>query len=991
MTGPLLPVQGDPFASSGSAPDLGLPGRDPGVLNANDHSQRANRAQAEFLRQYQAAGGWDSEQPLGSLRHPFGMFPGSPAPERSAMKSGDWFVDFDGQMKQLGEGPDGSRHVLAPVQGDPFAAEGHMSAGEDAARSSAVGLAKMGAGAVGTPGDLLNGLVYGLDAVGKPIAHALGVPDGQPWVGLGKNGEYVVHKPYDPEYLPSRQLGLPTSTEANTAVQGVTGPYHTPQTGWGRTAETAAEYLPGGALPGSLAARLGRWAIPALASSAAGEITRGTPVEPWARLGGGLLGVGGEGALEGVVNRPIKVLGQSAEGLSSDDIARAAALRDSARSMGINLTIPEAVQHVTNGATGLGRLQRLLESSRPTSATWSAFMADRPNQVAGAVNDFTSGLEPGPLMQPGVLGGMASRTGTGLIDQAIGTVRKAADKAGYTAADAQSVDGSMLSAILDRIGGQIAGDQTGLVAPRLTQLRDNLTLTPEVPPTPPAAPPAAAAPPAGAGNLPPLQADPSGLAAALADVRTYGPGRSGDMFSAIQARGGVRTKDSTGFRYMAGPDLDQLGVQRPGLINNRSGMTPEQMAQALHDDGWFGHGVSDPSDAFASAWSDQVAGRPVYHPEAYGPDYEARARALDEEMTNAGISLAGGPQAAARKLADYRAGDDLERQAVQWEGNLNDPDLAEFDRFTAPRTSPVDMGSPGSPAVPVTNIGQLSTARNHWLDVLDNAPPDRLSNHVGGMIRSHLDDLETVLRGNPDYLAGVNAYADGSRTLVDPLQQGPVGAISRTGDLGAQTAQLYPQTPFPGQPAATADAVSLLGSQSPGLPDQMTRQHLERLFGQSTRNLTTGPNQYGGALFARNVAGNPLQSETLHAGLDALDPSGGQSGQFSDLVNALMATGRRERPGSMTAFNQEDREALSMAPAPVKFLGTLLDPLEWGPALSHYAGRLGYNHNLGQLSDLLLDPDTARALQTATTAAPWTPGMAQAVIPFASSLQGGPP
>ena len=209
---------------------------------------------------------------------------------------------------------------------------------------------------------------------------------------------------------------------------------------------------------------------------------------------------------------------------------------------------------------------------------------------------------------------------------------------------------------------------------------------------------------------------------------------------------------------------------------------------------------------------------------------------------------------------------------------------------------------------------------------------------------------------------------------------GPIGTMAKTGDLGSQIASIYPQTPFPGQPTATARAVSVLNDGSKGLADQMTRQHLERVFGSSTRNLTSGPNQYGGALFARNIAGNPLQGETLRAGLDAIDPTGTQSGRFGDLVEALAATGRREKPGSMTAFNQEDREALSMAPAPVKFFGTVIDPLEWGPALSHYAGRLGYNRNLGRLSDLLLNPDTTGALEGARSAAPWQPGLAAALL-----------
>src|ERR1019366_431974 len=98
-----------------------------------------------------------------------------------------------------------------------------------------------------------------------------------------------------------------------------------------------------------------------------------------------------------------------------------------------------------------------------------------------------------------------------------------------------------------------------------------------------------------------------------------------------------------------------LGAARRGLTRKAAGMSPENMAQALADRGWFGDNPGDPSAAFEKAFNSEAAGQKVYHPESERPGFMARRAALDEDMDRAGVMSEDTPAEAAQKLAAYRA------------------------------------------------------------------------------------------------------------------------------------------------------------------------------------------------------------------------------------------------------------------------------------------------------------------------------------------------
>jgi hypothetical protein len=88
-------------------------------------------------------------------------------------------------------------------------------------------------------------------------------------------------------------LAGPTSSQLQQAVESYTGPFYQPKTIVGDYAQAAGEFVPGALLmPGGGLARsaLRYGLLPALSSETAGQLTKGTPAEPWARTAGAIVG-----------------------------------------------------------------------------------------------------------------------------------------------------------------------------------------------------------------------------------------------------------------------------------------------------------------------------------------------------------------------------------------------------------------------------------------------------------------------------------------------------------------------------------------------------------------------------------------------------------------------------------------------------------------------------------------------------------------------------
>lgn len=197
---------------------------------------------------------------------------------------------------------------------------------------------------------------------------------------------------------------LPTTKDIEDAL-GARKSYHKPQTVAGEYTRTLGQFAPGALMPGSWATKAANVVVPALTSETAGQLTKGSDIEPYARIAGALLGAGGVAAA--TQPRPTtRMLADASRGATDDQLRLAQALREDAAGRGVTLTQAEAIQQVTNNGTGLGELQRVLEATRGGSRSLSPVMAQRPEQVRQAVTQFADNVAP-PTADPYMLGQQA--------------------------------------------------------------------------------------------------------------------------------------------------------------------------------------------------------------------------------------------------------------------------------------------------------------------------------------------------------------------------------------------------------------------------------------------------------------------------------------------------------------------------------------------------------------------------------------------------------
>ena len=526
---------------------------------------------------------------------------------------------------------------MATAGGDPYAAFAQVdptnrpgqSVGEDVLRSIGQGgLDKGVAGVIGSFGDAAKWGTSAGEWLAQQGARALGVPDSK----LGG---------FDPH--PS----APTSAAVNGLNQALTGEYHHPQTIPGHYADTISSFLPAAVGGEGALGRAAMVAVPGALSETGGQAAQSMNLGPgWEaalRTLGGLAGGGVVGGAQGVLRAPQAALGAAMPGITDAQVSAAQALRQQAAGRGLNLTLAEAVQQVTNNGTGLGRMQRVLEGTREGSATMAPYFAQRPGQVRGAVMSYADQLAP-HTDQPSMIGVRAQDAAIGALDRGRQTVNS-----------------------------------------------------------------------------------------------------------------------------VAAPDYAALG------------------------------GQTMPAEQYAAVSAD--------------PSYQ-------------------------RALAQLRQQPELNAPVA----HLPDNSLAVINEVVK-RVRQGATEAAGTPLVPGDN--HLAAVRTSAAGIADEAA-----------------------RGvSPNYGAARDTVSDLSRQFVDPMKAGPVGAISQSADVPTQTAALYPRNPLEGAPAETAQGVRVLNNATPGVADDLTRQHLVNALNTSSRDLQTGPNQYLGSKFAVGVAGNPEQAATLRAGV----------------------------------------------------------------------------------------------------------------------------
>lgn len=285
------------------------------------------------------------------------------------------------------------RATSAPPDAPPWIAyrqaeEGPPTVSQDLARTVPTAVAGGVAAWLGGPADLVNLAGSGLQWAEQKLT---GETDAEYAQRVAERRTRAV---LPPEMLD--QLGSRSVTRA--IEKHVTGPLYQPQTAPGEYLKTAGEFAPNalGGPAGWLRAGA-RVGVPAVVSETAGQATKGTAAEPWARAVGAVAG----GGATAIAQRPrgaravtSQALGTA--GVTDQEIARAGQLIDDAGRSGITLTWDEALNQVTHGrATRLSQLRRVAENSEG-GAPLARIAAERPDQLRASGTAQIDTVAPNP-------------------------------------------------------------------------------------------------------------------------------------------------------------------------------------------------------------------------------------------------------------------------------------------------------------------------------------------------------------------------------------------------------------------------------------------------------------------------------------------------------------------------------------------------------------------------------------------------------------------
>lgn len=211
--------------------------------------------------------------------------------------------------------------------------------------------------------------------------------------------------------------------------------------------------------------------------------------------------------------------------------------------------------------------------------------------------------------------------------------------------------------------------------------------------------------------------------------------------------------------------------------------------------------------------------------------------------------------------------------------------------------------------LPDNDLGTINEVVKQLDTMADNATPNPANPNGSAQLGARRGDARELADGlasaNGDWSAARDIVATGRRETLEPLQRGPLGTISKTPNIAGQTGALFPAAPPENFSNTARTTVQHLG---PEAGAELTRQHLANALNESTQNLQGGQNQYGGAKFVAGVAGNAEQRATLESVLEQVAPEA--LPEWQRLARSLEATGKRQPPGSQTAFNTEELKSL---------------------------------------------------------------------------------
>jgi hypothetical protein len=249
-----------------------------------------------------------------------------------------------------------------------------------------------------------------------------------------------------------------------------------------------------------------------------------------------------------------------------------------------------------------------------------------------------------------------------------------------------------------------------------------------------------------------------------------------------------------------------------------------------------------------------------------------------------------------------------------------------------------------------------------WLDDAINAARTGGRANEARLLEDAQNRLLGVMDQNfPRYASARNIQSMRRTAVEDPLENSPVGDLSRIGGGTAEQrfAQardiLFPKDPATLTPDVVRTTLARVRMQDPTVAADMANQFIRSHFDKVTRDLSAGASPWGGSKFRASIMGNETQAANLEAAIRSL-PNGDRAWQaFNNLMDVFAAQGKRQAAGSSTEFNRQITGELSeglsnVIPRPVS-------------ALQNWWQRLVYDHNTEQVARLLTNPDAVNTLR----------------------------
>lgn len=207
----------------------------------------------------------------------------------------------------------------------------------------------------------------------------------------------------------------------------------------------------------------------------------------------------------------------------------------------------------------------------------------------------------------------------------------------------------------------------------------------------------------------------------------------------------------------------------------------------------------------------------------------------------------------------------------------------------------------------------------------------------------------------PDYARARGIVAANMQNNVVPMEQSQVGKLSRSDQFPTQAETLLPNKPMDVTPQVVERTANTLNTQDPDIMRQFVGQFLRGQYNEASQQNVAGPNTFGGAKFAAQVAGNPEQEANL---MQALRSSGTNSDQMQQAIQIFRAQGMKPGVNSATTTNAAEGNALGgggvggFVRNPISNTLGLIDSWRNGGAAADLARALGAPDSVGSLQDL---------------------------------------